>query len=137
MKLDPSAFMADPELLSVLEQNSVLIPCPEDRVLFSQGEPSTGLYILHAGSGRLIMTTALGDPIVDTPVSAGTLLGLPGVIGNQPYSLTARVDRGADVRYISRDDFAQLMLREPTLSLQVLRVLAAEVRTARAALTQV
>ena len=137
MKLDPSAFVADLELLSALEQQSVLIPCPEDRVLFSQGDPSTGLYILHAGSGRLIMTTALDEPIVDIEVSAGTLLGLPGVIGNQPYSLTARADRGADVRYISREKFSDLMLREPSLSLQVLRVLAAEVRTARVALSQV
>lgn len=136
MNLDPSAFVADPELLSALEQHSVFIPCPADRVLFSQGEPSTGLYILLAGTGRLIMTTALGEPIVNTSVAAGTLLGLPGVIGNQPYSLTACVAKGADVRYISREDFSQLMLCEPSLSLAVLRVLAAEVRTARVALSQ-
>lgn len=137
MKLDSSAFVADQELLSALEKRSVFIPCPEDRVLFCQGEPPAGLYVLHAGTGSLSMTTAHGDRVVDTPVASGTLLGLPAVIGNQPYSLTAVVHKGSDVRYISREDFSQLMLSEPSLSLQVLRVLAAEVRTARMAISEV
>lgn len=137
MNLDSSAFVAAPELLAALEKHSVLIPCPEDRILFVQGESSTGIYILHSGTGRLGMAATDGSPIFEVPVADGTLLGLPGVIGNQPYSLTARADKGSDVRYISRENFSQLMLSEPSLSLQVLRILAAEVRTARAALTQV
>jgi len=111
------------------------LPLP-GTALFAQGEPSTGLYILHSGTGLLTMTTATGEPIFHAPLSPGMLLGLPGAIGNQPYSLTAIVFQGAKVSYIPREDFSQLMLREPSLSLHVLRVLAAEVRTARSALSQ-
>jgi CRP-like cAMP-binding protein len=136
MKLDSSAFVADPELLKALESLTEPFVCSEDHVLFAQGEPSTGLYILHSGTGLLTMTSATGEPIFHAPLSPGMLLGLPGAIGNQPYSLTAIVFQGAKVSYIPREDFSQLMLREPSLSLHVLRVLAAEVRTARSALSQ-
>jgi len=135
MNLDPSAFVADPELLAALEQLSASVACPTDRLLFSQGDPATGLYVLHSGKGQLTMTSASGDTLICTPVGPGTLMGLPGVLGNQPYSLTGIAFSGAGVSYISREDFAQLMMRDPSLSLCVLRILAAEVRTARVAIS--
>lgn len=67
------------------------------------------------------------------PAIPGSLLGLPGLIGNKCYSMSCEAKAGAEIRYLHRDDFAQLMLTEPELAMMILRVLAAEVRTARAA----
>jgi CRP-like cAMP-binding protein len=61
---------------------------------------------------------------------------VPGLIGNQPYSLTAVGRRGAEVSFITSEDFNALMQSELSLMLLVLQVLAAEVRSARMALTQ-
>ena len=47
VQFDPSAFVADSELVEALEKRSLPFPCGEDRVLFRQGEPPTGLYILR------------------------------------------------------------------------------------------
>ncbi len=134
MKLDASAFVAAPELLAALEQHSTTIVCSEDRILFLQGESPDGLYILRSGSATLSMTSITGGPLVETEVAAGALLGLPGVIGNQPYTLTGKALRGAELGFVRREDFAKLMLADPSLSLKVLQVLAAEVRTARSAI---
>ncbi len=71
------------------------------------------------------------------PVAPGSLLGLPALIGNQPYSLTAKALKGAELCFVSREEFSRLMLNEPHLSLCILRVLAAEVRTARFAISEV
>ena len=57
------------------------------------------------------------------------------MIGNQPYTLTAKAAQGAELGFVSTQDFSSLMLENPGLSLKVLRVLAAEVRTARSAIT--
>ena len=65
---------------------------------------------------------------------AGSLLGLPGLLGDQPYSMTARAHDGAQVNYISRAEFTAFMQSDPQLALKILQVLAAEVRTARRAL---
>ena len=66
----------------------------------------------------------------------GSLLGLPALIGNEPYTPTATADAGAELGFVSREDFNSLMLTEPTLAIRVLRVLAAEVRTARHAISE-
>jgi CRP-like cAMP-binding protein len=135
LKLDPSAFVADTELLDALETRSTWIVCDEDRVLFNQGELPSCLYILRAGSATLSMNSQSGKPIMSIPVSAGALLGLPGFVGNQPYSLTVTASKGAELGLVTREDFSELMLSHPALSLKVLGVLAAEVRTARHALS--
>ncbi len=136
MKLDPSAFVADQDLLDALEKHSTTVVCDQDRVLFRQGDEPAGLYVLRSGSATLTMTSLTGEVILKTAVTAGALLGLPGFIGGQPYSLTAQVLKGARLGYINRDDFADLMLGNPSLSIKVLSVLAAEVRSARSAISQ-
>lgn len=136
MNLDPSAFLADPELLQGLEQESIPVPCPEDRVLFRQGDAPAGLYILKTGETTLTMNSPLGKEIVSTNASAGSLLGLPGLIGNEPYTLTAVARAGAEVGFLSRESFTTLMRTNPLLALRVLQVLAAEVRSARSAILQ-
>lgn len=135
MKLDPSAFVADQELLDALEKRSTSVVCDQDRILFRQGDQPTGLYVLRSGSATLTMTSLTGEVILRTAVNAGALLGLPGFIGGQPYSLTAKAEKGAELGCVSHDDFADLMLRNPTLSIKVLSVLAAEVRSARSAIS--
>jgi len=134
MKLDPSAFVADPELIQALERRSTAISCGGDRVLFRQGEPPTGLYIVDQGETTLTMTSENGSELVHVQAPQGSLLGLPGLIGNQPYTLSAVASEGARVSFISRDDFTALMQADPLLSLKILAVLAAEVRSARRAL---
>jgi CRP/FNR family transcriptional regulator, cyclic AMP receptor protein len=136
LKLDPSAFVADKELLDALEQKSTRVVCDQDRILFRQGDTPSGLYILRAGSVILDMVSHTGDPLLDLSVPVGALLGLPGFIANQPYSLTAKATKGTELGFVSREDFSALMLSNPALSLKVLSVLAAEVRSARSAISE-
>lgn len=134
MQFDPTAFVADSELVQALEKHSLPFPCGKDCVLFRQGEPPTGLYILRAGKVTLSMDGTRGDTVMCVEIGAGSLLGLPGLLGDHPYSMTARAHEGAQVHYIGRAEFTALMQAAPQLAFKVLQVLAAEVRTARRAL---
>jgi CRP-like cAMP-binding protein len=136
MQLDPSAFVADPELLQALESHATPIACGGEHVLFRQGDPASGVYILITGEATLSMSAESGQSLMSIHATAGSLLGLPGLIGDQPYSLTAVSDTGAQVSFIARSEFNALMQSDPQLALKILRVLAAEVRSARLALTQ-
>jgi len=135
VQLDPSAFLADPDLLQALERHAISISCEADRALFHQGDPPAGLHILLQGEVTLSMTGEDGESLMSTQATAGSLLGLPSLIGNQPYSLTAIARSGAQVSFIARDDFNALMQSQQPLLVKVLQVLAAEVRSARLALT--
>jgi CRP-like cAMP-binding protein len=132
--LDPSAFLADPELLRALATRATPVPCDADSILFKQDDPPVGVYILHQGQASLSMKSSEGRSILSVQALPGSLIGLPGVIGNQPYSLTASARAGAQVSFVSSADFFALMQSNPQLSLKMLQVLAAEVRTARRAL---
>lgn len=134
MSLDPTAFLADPELIRVLSKHATSFVCEADRMLFRQSDPAVGLYILHVGEAELSMTSPSGQPILKADAKAGSLLGLPGVICDQPYSLTALARAGAQVSFLGRAEFTAIMESNQVLALQILQVLAAEVRAARKAL---
>jgi len=133
---DPSPFVADPELLAALAKRSCRTISDEDQILFRQGELARGLYVLLGGSAKLTMTSHEGEIVLRLVVPAGSLLGLPAFIGDQPYSLTAEVLKGSELGFVERDDFSEMMLTNPTLSIKLLSVLAAEVRATRSAISE-
>ncbi len=65
---------------------------------------------------------------------AGSLIGLPAVIGNQPYSLTAMAGVDAEIRQLTSEDFNSLVESHPGLCVDVLKILASETRSVRKAL---
>ena len=136
VNLDPSAFIADPELLQALDSRSEPFLCGQKRVLFRQGDVPNGLYILKSGSAALSMTTTASTEILALDAGPGSLLGLPGLIGNEPYTLTAIAQAGSEVRFLARENFTALMRTDPMLALKILQVLAAEVRSARSAILE-
>jgi len=136
MKMDAGAFVADPELIEALRQHSEPVVCDEDRVLFNQGDTPTGLYVLLKGEVRMVMRSQAGEELMNLRAIEGSLLGLPGLVGGSPYSLSAYAEKGAEVGFVNREQFASIMLSQPAVAAGILRVLAAEVRTARMALVE-
>lgn len=130
-----SAFSADPELIKTLETHSKPVSMGPDRVLFRQGDLPFGLFILTTGTA--VVTMRAGNEIVmQIRTEAGALLGIPAVLGDSPYTLTAEVLEGSTVSFISKKDFTHLMQSDPLLSFKVLQILAVAVRSARQAFSQ-
>jgi CRP-like cAMP-binding protein len=131
-----SEFVAGKELTEELASRSTPIPCTSRRVLFSQGDEAVGIYIMSKGSASLTMQAASGEVVLRLKAGPGSVLGLPGVIANRPYSLTAVAHRGAQVGFLAREDFAAMMSKQSLFSLKVLQMLAEEVHAARRALLE-
>jgi len=129
-----SAFTADPELVAALEKRSRPVRLGPDGILFRQGDPPAGIFILQKGTAILTMRSRKRI-VMQTRAGAGSLFGIPAVIGDRPYSLAAEVLEGSEVIFLSRADFADVMETQPGLSLKILELLAAEVRFARQALS--
>jgi CRP-like cAMP-binding protein len=132
-----NSFAADPKLIRALEKRSPPISCIKDRFLFHQGDNPDGLFILQSGEAALVMHATSGDLVMCLSASAGSLLGLPAVISNEPYTMTALVRKGSEVGFVSREDFGNLLSAEPLLYHKVLQVLASEVRIARLTLIEI
>ena len=134
MQLDPTAFVADPELVEALTRRATPVDCKEDRVLFRQGDEPAGLFILQTGKAAVSMLSNAGETIASFETPKGSLLGLPGVISGQPYTLGAVARAGAQVCFISKDQFNSFMQTFPLYAFKILQVLAAEVSAARRAM---
>lgn len=135
MQLDPTAFIADPELVEALARRATPIVCDSERVLFRQGDEPAGLYILQSGRATISMLSHTGEPVLMFETSSGSLLGLPGVVSGQPYTLTAIARPGAQVCFLSHDQFKAFMQSFPLMGFKILQVLAAEVSAARRAIS--
>jgi CRP-like cAMP-binding protein len=136
VNFDSSSFIAEKELIEALEKRSSTVICEEESKLFTQGGNPKGLYILRKGTATLSMESPTGGILMSITLSPGSLLGLPALIGNEPYTLTATAQKGSEFGFVSREDFNSLMLTDPSLAVRILRVLAAEVRTARHAISE-
>ena len=127
---------ADLNLIEVLESRSLPIYCDEGRTLFAQGDSCIGLYILESGEAALMLNASSGRAVFCLNVGPGSLLGLPAVVAKEPYSMTAMVKKGAKVRFVTRYEFEKAVEADPQLYPGILQLLAAEVRSARLALTE-
>ena len=137
VKFDPSAFIADPELVATLEKHAEPIHCSEDKLLFRQGEQPSGLYVVRQGRTTISMSSPTGEQVLwSEQTTQGALLGVPALISNHVYTLTAVAHQEADLLFVSREKFDVLMQTDPMISFKVLQLLAAEVRSARLALSK-
>jgi CRP-like cAMP-binding protein len=125
------SFAANPQLIEALESRSSTLQFSDGLMLFRQGEPCKGLYILKTGEAALVLQSLAGRGVMCLHAGPGSLLGLPAVVGREPYSLSAIIRKDSEVRFVSRADFESLIQDEPWLYPSVLQVLAAEVRAAR------
>ena len=136
LNIDSSAFIAERELIETLERRSSTVVCRERQRLFSQGADPTRLYILRKGRATLTMESPTGGIIISITLYPGSLLGRPALVGNEPSTLTATAEEGAELGFVTREDFNSLMLSDRTIAVRILRILAAEVRTARHAISE-
>jgi CRP-like cAMP-binding protein len=106
---------------------------PADLDLFREGDAPKGIYFLRKGNVELTIQSA-GRVVMFARAEAGSLLGLPSTVSNGPYSMTATACLGAEIGHLSCEDFLELIASRPELSLEVVQILAAELRSVRQAL---
>ena len=116
---------------TILSQSAEIIT--RDGVLFRQGESADCLYFMKSGESTLTMQA--GDKKFSIRAGQGSLLGIPAIVGNQPYSMTAKACWDAEIFRLSSVVFNDLLKTEPKMQQAVLLILAGEVRVARQALS--
>ncbi len=131
-----NSFAAKSGLLEALVSRSMPASREEGRPLFKQGDIPRGVYIVTSGEIALTMESSSGKLLTVFSAGPGSLLGLPAVVGNQPYTLTAEARKGSSTRFVTCDDFEDLIKAQASLQFDVLQILAAEVRSARQALSE-
>jgi len=131
-----SEHKATEALIAEFRKRGTTLVFTEEETLFRQGDQPESVYLVISGQVELTMpvsrTQAMGFRAI-----VGSLVGLPAAFGNRAYSMTATVRRGAELVRLDRMQLGEMLGETPILALDVLRILAAETRSARIAIVQV
>jgi CRP/FNR family transcriptional regulator len=91
---------------------------PRGALLFVEGQPARGVYILCTGRVKLTATSRDARAIITRIARCGEILGLSASLSGQPYEVTAETLEPAQVNFIRRDEFQRVLATHPEASLR-------------------
>lgn len=97
-------------------------------LIFGEGDPCSGLYIVESGAVRIFKTSAGGREQVLTVEQAGNSIAELPVFDGGAYPASAAAVDEAAILFISRSDFRALCLQHPEVALKVLRMVGLRLR---------
>jgi CRP/FNR family transcriptional regulator len=97
-------------------------------LVFSEGDPCAGLFVIESGHLRIFKSSPAGrEQVLTVEGPGGSVAELPVFDGGTYPASTAAVDQ-ARVFFISKQDFYSLCLVHPQVPLKVLKVVGARLR---------
>ncbi|MFQ5662609.1 MAG: Crp/Fnr family transcriptional regulator [Terriglobia bacterium] len=113
--------------LNAIRQTSLY---PKGAVLFVEGQPCRGLFILCSGKAKLTASSPHGRSVIVGVAGAGEVLGLSAVMSNAAYEVSAETLEPAQVNFLPRDDFLRFLQTYGEVSVRVAQHLSMELRRA-------
>jgi CRP-like cAMP-binding protein len=124
-------FHASPDLITALKLIGEEQQHKAGSLLFAEGDAPNGVFLIVSGSVSLSLSDSDRKKCFSRVAGPDCVLGLPSTITNQPYSLTAKVLEDALVRFVRNTTLQECLGTNPALCLDVLNVLAEEIRRIR------
>ena len=95
-------------------------------VLFAEGEPARGIYILRTGRATVSISSSEGRVVILRMAHAGDVLGLNAVLRNCAYEATVKTLEPSRVNFISRAQLTELLKNSEAGVLSVIKLLSRE-----------
>lgn len=95
--------------------------------IYSEGDEPTRLYFLKTGKVKTIRTTTEGKELITGLYNPGEFFGYFALLQYQDHTDSAVVLDDAELIYIPKADFTQLLLVNPVVSSQFIRLLAGQI----------
>lgn len=120
------AFSGHPDLRAGFESLAQATFYPRGTILFRQGEPSRGVYLLMEGKANLSLRSDNGRNITFRNVGPGYVLGLVGTILNRSYLFTAELMDDSHVAFIPGPQVVEFLKIRGDLCFEVVQMLGGE-----------
>ena len=121
------AALAEDELASLAARGLSRNYC-KNQLLFSEGDPCAGLYVIASGRVRIFKAAPNGrEQVLSIEGSGSSIAELP-VFDGGCYPASAAALENSELIFVSRDDFQSLCLKHPEVSLKVLQVVGSRLR---------
>ncbi len=97
-------------------------------LLFTEGDPCTGLFVIESGKVRIFKSSSNGREQVLTVEGPGSSVAELPLFDGGAYPASTAALNDARVYFISKQDFHSLCLVHPQVPLKVLKVVGARLR---------
>ncbi len=99
-----------------------------DELLFSEGDPCEGLYVVQSGNIRIFKSAASGREQVLAIEGPGSSIAELPVFDGGNYPASAQAVSDSTVLFVSKQAFQSLCLQHPEVALKVLKVVGSRLR---------
>jgi CRP-like cAMP-binding protein len=97
-------------------------------LIFSEGDPCEGLYVVESGAVKIFNVSVSGrEQVLTIEGPGGSIAELPVFDGGN-YPASAQAEQASDLLFIRKKDIHALCLEHPEVALKVLRVVSARLR---------
>jgi len=118
------------DALKAFDQIKLLASYPRSALLFAEGRPVRGIYILCDGRAKLSICSDQGKRLTLRIAGPGEVLGLGATVSNTPYEVTAELLDTSQVVFVRRKDLVRFLREHPTVCLEVVRLLSQDLHGA-------
>lgn len=119
-----------PEALKAFETINTAITYPRHALLFSEGQPARGIYVVCQGKVKLTVTSAEGKTIILKLAKPGEVLGLNATMLDKPYEVTAETAEPAQLGFVKREAFLRFIADNGSACLRAAEQLSEQCQTA-------
>jgi CRP-like cAMP-binding protein len=117
-----------PSQLTFVAQRIVVKQYDPGEVVFAEGDPCAGLYIVERGHIRIFKSSTGGrEQVLSIDGPGGSVAELP-VFDGGPYPASASAVDSATLLLLRKQDFHALCVAHPEVALKVLKVVGARLR---------
>ncbi len=96
-------------LLLRLEDIKLTSIYPRGSVLFAEGQPAIGVYLLRSGRAKISISSAAGKKVILRVQAASAILGVNSVIKDEPYDITVEPIERCRIDFVSRSEFMKIL----------------------------
>ncbi len=104
------------------------LSCPRGHVIFRQGDPGTGLYIIQRGAVKVVRISPEGREVILALLEPGDFFGELALLDGESRSADAIAREPADLLVLQREDFLAFLQRYPPAAPQLLKALSRRLR---------
>jgi CRP/FNR family transcriptional regulator, cyclic AMP receptor protein len=122
----------EPDALAAFNGIKATRTCPKGTVLFREGQPARGVFLLCEGRVRLSLCSESGRRMTVRVAGAGEVLGLSAAVSSGRYEVTAEALEGVQVAAVSRKDLLRFLHEHCDVCLQVVNLLSEDLHVAYA-----
>ena len=99
---------------------------PRGDVLFAEGQPAVGVYVLCAGRAKISISSSEAKTLILRIAQPGDVLGVNSVLKGLPYEATVETLERCQIDFVPRADFIKLLDKSEAARVGVSKVLGNE-----------